>query len=470
MLSRFSRGRKGFTVIELAIVMVVSGLVMGMGFSTYRTYLQHQRATESYDKQKLLATSISNYSSRQGRLPCPAVPNLDLTDQDAGKELPSNVCDDLKILHPVGTCVDFAGNIVASGGVCKIDGARDTAADPETVNNDPVLVGTVPFVSIKAGSGMSRGWSFSSGTTGTQECFSTIDGLAAWCDADSDGKLDANVRAPAITSSFSDAVVQSVLDPWSYQMSYAVTASLTGGNFKSANGAIAVQTEDGESLVKPDGSAHYVIVSHGDNHAGAYNAQGQRTYPCLVGAYETENCDGDAVFMAGLRSVGTTVAGQAEYFDDLVWHSVVNLTKLWDFANDVDIFNLNIGNVGVGTLTPEEKLHVIGEIKASAVTQQQVCGVAGDRCWSPDVLASPTGTVCDTATYPPAAGKERVVIGIVGGQVKCTTSPADPAYDGNPASPTYNADLNAPVPAVDQYCPPGQYGVGFTTAGVLLCQ
>ncbi|MFC1566137.1 hypothetical protein ACFL4B_04290 [Candidatus Neomarinimicrobiota bacterium] len=36
--------------------------------------------------------------------------------------------------------------------------------------------------------------------------------------------------------------------------------------------------------------------------------------------------------------------------------------KLWD-STGVDVFNLNTGNVGIGTTSPDEKLHVVGNIK-----------------------------------------------------------------------------------------------------------
>ena len=74
MTSRCSNGTRGFTLIEMAIVLTLSGLLMAVAFTTYTTYIKKQRATESYDKQQIIASTLPDYSSTQHPLPCPAAP------------------------------------------------------------------------------------------------------------------------------------------------------------------------------------------------------------------------------------------------------------------------------------------------------------------------------------------------------------------------------------------------------------
>ena len=67
-------GNKGFTLIELSIVLMISGLMAAAGFSAYSAYIKDRKAHDAYDRQKVLAASISNYVTKKSRLPCPADP------------------------------------------------------------------------------------------------------------------------------------------------------------------------------------------------------------------------------------------------------------------------------------------------------------------------------------------------------------------------------------------------------------
>lgn len=492
---------RGFTIIELSVVMVLSGLMMALSFSAYSLYIKTERAKESYEKQKAIATSLSNYSTKAGRLPCPADPSLPVTDANAGRELPdvapANLCTTLKLAAD-GTCMYFDGTIAPAGrGICKTSG-RDTAVDPDALP-DPVLIGAIPYVSIKEGIGLSQGAIFSSGNDSTlpapppKECVVVTTTLAAipgqrentppaaptddlaygtptYCDVNSDGVMDAGVRAETIMATFNDITLKSVLDPYNFQMIYAVTGALTSKTTAhNSYGAIDIITEDGIGLVRPAGSAHYVIVAAGDNHMGAYNTAGIVPFPCTTGnqTVDEQNCDGNATFVQGLRSVNTsTPAARAAYFDDTVWQSVINISSLWEFVDgSPDIFNLNIGNVGVGTGTPSERLQVVGNLRAETARQDLICDTGGSNCWNPDDLASPTGTVCNTTTYPVPAGRMRVVVGIKNGRVKCSSSsPADPDYDPlYPDPPRVTPILGAPT------CPAGQFMKGFAAGGAPIC-
>ncbi len=427
-----------------------------------------------------------------------------MTNANAGRELPdvapANLCTTLKLAAD-GTCMYFDGSAAPAGrGICKTSG-RDTAVDPPAPppEGDPVLIGAIPYVSIKEGIGLSQGAVFSSGNDSTlpapppKECIVVTTTLAAipgqrentppaaptdpldygtatYCDVNSDGVMDAGVRAESIMATFNDITLKSVLDPYGFQMTYAVTGSLTAkATAHNSYGAIDIVTEDNIGLVRPAGSAHYVLVAHGDNHVGAFNTAGQVPFPCTTGnvTVDERNCDGDATFVQGLRSVNTaTAATRALYYDDAVWQSVINISSLWEFVDgSPDIFNLNIGNVGIGTATPAERLQVVGNLRAETARQDLICDSGGANCWNPDDLAGPVGTTCNTTAFPVPAGRMRVVVGIKNGRVKCSsTNPADPDYDPlfpDPARVT--PILGAPS------CPTGQFMKGFGAGGAPVC-
>lgn len=84
--SKPPRHQQGFTLVELAIVLVIvalltSGLMMGM--------TAQRKSAENSDAQRQLENireALLGFAMTNGRLPCPAQPNLPNTDGNAGKE------------------------------------------------------------------------------------------------------------------------------------------------------------------------------------------------------------------------------------------------------------------------------------------------------------------------------------------------------------------------------------------------
>lgn len=396
---------KGFTLIEMAFVFVLSGFLLTAGFQLYSLYTKDRLLNESREKQEQMSTSLSRFSAEESRLPCPADPSLPFDDPNYGEE-------DCSMMNPaiaVGTCSGPGGT-----GICKVAG-RDTTVDGDT-DPDPVLIGAYPFKSLVR--------------------------------VDDQGDT---VGMSADDAGFDDAVVMTGLDPWGLLMTYAVTGALTdNATYQSQYGAITVLTEDGVQLTDPDDSAHYVIVAHGANHAGAYNSYGSVPTACDTGIDEGDNCDGDASFVVGLYS---TQPGSADYFDDTIWFTSFSMSRLWDFVpGSGDIINLNVGNVGVGTNNPVERLHVVGDFRADEMSLNQICDTTGTLCFPSANLGSTAGTQCPTAP-PVASGFMRVVTEINNAQVVCTDIPMLTAI--------VNQTCNTGI---------GEYAVGFDSSGTIICE
>ncbi|HEY3299940.1 MAG TPA: prepilin-type N-terminal cleavage/methylation domain-containing protein [Methylophilaceae bacterium] len=67
---------KGFSLIELAIVLVIVGLIAGAGLGVTNGQIQSARISNTKQKQEAIRLALINYISRNNRLPCPAIASL----------------------------------------------------------------------------------------------------------------------------------------------------------------------------------------------------------------------------------------------------------------------------------------------------------------------------------------------------------------------------------------------------------
>lgn len=383
----------GFTLVEFAIVMLMSGMILAAIIQAYKVYLADRYQREIYANMDVLNSSISVFASVQRRYPCPSDLSLPIDDPESGVEN----CAAAQALA-VGDCT-------ANGGICRVNGARTTPA-LGLVTPDPVYIGGFPYKTIR-------------------------------------NFVSTNLQSVRLASS------KDAIDPWGFQLTYAVSASQTdAGTYNTSYGAIDVQTEGGTSLIQPVGSAHFVLVSHGENHKGAFNALGRVAVACAAGTVDQENCDRtNATFIAGLRAM----AAGAAYYDDVLLQRSFTMSELWRFGDTTStIYNVNPGNVGVGTASPEQKLDINGNLRTSTVNASSLCDRGMENCWGPEKLGG-SGMRCSTTAVP---GRTRIMQGIRQAEV-------DPLC----------TEVSLPTVMANQKCAnPGQYVVGFTASGSIICQ
>lgn len=113
--------QKGFSLVELAISMIVIGVLLVPALHGYSLFLEQEKKEETNAAVDSVDRALSNYVSLYGRYPCPARPNEVLGNVDYGREATSapGVCE-------------------ATGGITRVVGANAT-------NGGNVLIGAVPF-------------------------------------------------------------------------------------------------------------------------------------------------------------------------------------------------------------------------------------------------------------------------------------------------------------------------------------
>ncbi len=360
--------QKGFTLVEIAIVIMFTGffaLIIGNFFKSYTDDLQRQTTKENLE---LAHAALYEYFGRNGFYPCPADPTLAPGDANYGIA----VCRDyFSGTFDPDDCVDLlpVGNVQ-----CTTESTRD--ADNNGAD-DVVMMGVIPFQTLA-------------------DYFET---LASSVDGTPFRFLHRK-------------------DGYNTLLSYAVSERMTNNNLYSTNfpaegtlGAIRIVDENDISLTDPDGSAHYVLYSHGDNGRGGYTPLGVQKDNCNVTRLdltvgvpypggpstsppgtdiEIENCDyNDAVYVRAIRS--EAVGGS--YSDDILLFAAEAFRPYWrnSFVDSSHIYNTNFGNVGIGTETPAQKLHILGDlaVETEAQANNGYCQGVSATCLDPAFLGGP---------------------------------------------------------------------------------
>ena len=80
---------QGFTLIEIAIVLIIITLISGGLISFFNIQLTNQRITSTKANEAAIKIALTNFVAQNNRLPCPAIPNLAPGAAGYGREAPA---------------------------------------------------------------------------------------------------------------------------------------------------------------------------------------------------------------------------------------------------------------------------------------------------------------------------------------------------------------------------------------------
>jgi len=107
VMTESRRKSRGFSLLEIAIVLAILGFVLTIGLQATGAYLSQERRKVSLARVAGLDVALANYVAVQGRLPCPADGALPPGDANLGLE--RRAAD--------GTCLVVAGTPIMNRGV-----------------------------------------------------------------------------------------------------------------------------------------------------------------------------------------------------------------------------------------------------------------------------------------------------------------------------------------------------------------
>lgn len=429
-LSFFSA--RGFTLIEMAMVIMILGFIVAAFTPLYKTYLDNKAAKDTQADIDYLSAAIGSFRSLNGRYPCPASLVAQRGDDAYGREN----CSNLNAAVAVNSC-----DLAATGtGLCRelaiparLASYRDpyTAGNPQINNVRPIVrVGAVPFREL-----------------GIPE--------------------------------------KNAYDGYGSRIQYAVTENLTNDiTFTQDAGGIDIVNNDTPmaSIVAPAGSVHFLILSTGKNTNGAFDKFGGRN-PCAAGP-ENMNCN-VGVSQYRLMPHSNAAAG---VFDDVMTYFTQSEVPLWRFSTEPGaeehIVQIPDGDVGMnfasatngfrgeaGDVTGTTQIDVIGDLRASDdpiaivalgnIMSDTICPISapGNDCFTPAALAGNIakgtgGMECPSGQYMVAIAKgspvcmdaelkceDGVMTGIdAKGRVLCTSPVGCDAASVNLCSQSFTLD------------------------------
>jgi prepilin-type N-terminal cleavage/methylation domain-containing protein len=133
----------GFTLVEMAIVILIMGILLVPILEAYSHYIKEKRIEDTRENIAAVTSGISGFQDVQARLPCPADATLAPGAANFGKEFDVNC-------NPAAIGLTAAGMCTAGNGICLVAGQRNLGgAAGATDANELVLIGAVPIVSMR---------------------------------------------------------------------------------------------------------------------------------------------------------------------------------------------------------------------------------------------------------------------------------------------------------------------------------
>ncbi len=392
----------GLSLIEIAIGMVIIGLLMIPVIENYKqNMIDARRGTTNSNMNPTIETAIQNYYLANNRLPCPANITLNATSASYGTES-------------------------GAAGSCAGAGVVITGVGP-----NQIAIGGVPFQALNI------------------PADSTLDG---W-----HNKITYAVTVFDTTvgfDPFSVAPAAQAITLKKFQYNPPVPASPGPPPVAAIPASI--------TLIAPAPTAYYVLVSYGDDGAGAYTADGVLYAPCPIGGpsppAEVENCDNkNTTFLA--NDYARSLAPGATYYDDSVGTKTLN-ADIWSYSpsNNDNIFSN--GYVGINNPAPAYPLDVNGNLKTTGasgdVAASTLCDSAGANCFPAKIVG---GTGMGVGLSDPVVNPNCSNVNNPNGAMTGVAN-AD-AVCGNPQSFAVGKTFT---------CPVGQYVYGVDAGGNVKCR
>jgi len=316
----YMRRQVGFSLVEIAFVLVIAGLALGAGLSVLGSRLAQGRIDTTRDRSEAIRQALVAFVAQNSRLPCPAAPGI--VEGVAGYNV-----ERVAGVAGAQTCTAGAGLTNTIAGAAPLGVSR----------------GTVPCTTL--------------GLT-NEAC------LDAWGSRFTYFVQNAAVRlTPNTVSGMRGSMtVHTVVAPGA-----AVTNAGLAPTGNQINACSAIAGDNACNL-----AAVAMVISHGANRGGGFVPTSAVVMPAVggVSAYETENSDNNIQFMQNAY-----IEDGANSFDDIVVALVPR-----DIVSTLSQLNvLRLPNVAMAERFAQIRMAILTQMRNTTPVAIAPQGTAGDR-------------------------------------------------------------------------------------------
>lgn len=372
---------RGFSLIEVALALIIVGLVTAPMIAAYQNYLINKQFTQSQGYLQIIDKALSQYVAERGHYPLPAARNLTEVDAQFGQPYPNT-----------------PASLAAMPGCATTGGDVDVCRTPSpNIPGQQIYIGDVPFAAL---------------------------GLPKQYVRDGYG------------SKFTYAVSARLTDI----ATFAQDGGVIRLEDRSGGPARGSQRDNGGGVMVD--AVHYVAVSHGADRVGGFGIFGALPLACNGQGRDRENCNNDGVFNNNFANLVpgddntyarfSVMPSGPDHYDDYLIYTINSGGGMWTMATMTT--NNVVANSGAPIVlgqpqTPAAKMDVRGNpghgvpgnVQADALRTNRLCDLGASDCDSTSVGPAPGGSPYHQNVFNP---------GIIAGEPYLETD-IDP-ISGNP--------------------------------------
>ncbi len=316
---RISTKNHGFTLVEMAIIIMILGLLLAPFFRYLSTQQTKQETLESEGSNEVISAALATYLAEHNRYPCPADLSLAIEDNGFGAEERNTPTE-------IGNC--DTSNIALSSNI---------------------YYGALPIQTLKLPS------SYAANKYNWKYMYAVSQSLA---DADSLGSGGTDVF-----NGVGNITVRIDIDE------DGIAGEAGDDNIDLDGDGLDDNTHEATNV-------HFVVINPGKDGKGSTNLSGiNNAFGCAITAGDRENCDfevggGNPDIFDDKKPQPHDNINAANHFDDFIIYQMIRKEDtFWKVDPSVSSSQVNInmrgdGNIGIGTATPQVKVHVrSGDVK-----------------------------------------------------------------------------------------------------------
>lgn len=318
------RKERGFSLVEVAIALVVISMIMVPLFSYYKAKTEQNQVTDTNTKLANIENAINQFFfASNGRYPCPASLIVNENDDLNGEEFAT--CNSLGTIR---LCTDLSWR--TNEGLCK------TSTNPD----EALLIGAVPFNRI-------------------------------------------SLAQKNVLDVWGNRIIYAV----TYRQTETATFNLNSGQIE-VMAYVAGDPPTIENITDTADMTDFFLFSTGMAGIGAFSKDGtSSTEACNTAGNvtESENCDFDNVFFLDVNpddpELGSRgFANNNVYYDDITRDQSSVPQAIWfpHPTNTNHVMTMS-ARIGIGVDAPQETLDVDGDIRANGALKSDNLCLSADK-------------------------------------------------------------------------------------------